>query len=185
MSGFGRLSPGDHPGFWRDIPGYDGMYQISRDGEVRSWKGKKGHIAPGPHILTQFRRHGRAVRFVKLTDSKGKTADRPVLGLMVNAWLGGPRPGMVAYHANGDLSDHCISNIRFATRKELGRMTGADAGRIPVAKVTPQGEIADIYPSAREAAKANHMSYQAILNRCHGKVKKPFALDGYNYVFDR
>ena len=39
--------------------------------------------------------------------------------------------------------------------------------------------------SARAAAKANHMSYQTVLDRCHGKVKKPFALDGYTYQFDK
>lgn len=37
---------------------------------------------------------------------------------------------------------------------------------------------------AREAAKANHMSYQTVLDRCNGKVKNPYALDGFTYRFE-
>lgn len=36
----------------------------------------------------------------------------------------------------------------------------------------------------REAAKANHMSYQTVLDRCNGKVKNPYALDGFTYRFE-
>ena len=68
---------------------------------------------------------------------------------------------------------------------ELGKRTGASAARIPVAKVTPEGEIVEVYPSARVAARENHMSYQTVLDRCNGKVKKPFALDGHTYQFER
>ncbi len=63
-------------------------------------------------------------------------------------------------------------------------MTGGKASRRPVAKVNAAGEIVAYYPSARKAAKANHMSYQTVLDRCNGKVKKPFALDGHTYRFD-
>ena len=173
---------------WRDIPGYDGMYQLSRMGEVRTWRYRKDRRLKAPRLLVQYMRHRGQYsrrRVVKLTDAEGKTKEVPVLGLMVSVWLGGPRPGMVPYHRNGDLSDHSIHNIAFATRKELGRMTGAAANRIPVAKVTPDGEIVALYSSARAAARANHMSYQAVLDRCNGKVKAPFALDGHNYIFDR
>ena len=128
-------------------------------------------------------KQGRA-RFVKLTDDSGRAAEFTVLSLMVNVWLGGPRPGLVPYHRNGDLADHNVNNIGFATRQKLGQMTGGQSNRLPVRKVTPTGEVVAIYPSARAAGKANHMSYQTVLDRCNGKVKNPFALDGYNYEFD-
>ncbi|MBO3280033.1 hypothetical protein [Intestinimonas butyriciproducens] len=121
---------------------------------------------------------------VKLTSADGKTREAAVLGLMVDTWLGGRPPGMVAYHRNGDLADHCLTNIAFTTRRSLGKKTGANAARRPVVKITPAGEVVEAYPSARAAAKANHMSYQAVLDRCNGKVKKPFALDGYDYRFE-
>ena len=66
----------------------------------------------------------------------------------------------------------------------VGRPDETAAARRPVVKITPAGEVVEAYPSARAAAKANHMSYQAVLDRCNGKVKKPFALDGYDYRFE-
>ena len=51
-------------------------------------------------------------------------------------------------------------------------------------KIDRAGEVVDVYRSAREAAKANYMSYQAVLSRCKGKVKKEYALDGCTYRFE-
>lgn len=183
-----RLDPGATG--WRNIPGYDGAYQISWEGQVRSWRWRGDHFVKEPKILTQFIRKPRggarrsARRYVKLTDSQGRSREVAVIRLMVVTWFGGYPPGKVAYHKNGDLTDHCYTNIGFATPRELGRMTGGKASRRPVAKVNAAGEIVAYYPSARKAAKANHMSYQTVLDRCNGKVKKPFALDGHTYRFD-
>jgi hypothetical protein len=137
--------------------------------------------------MSQFvRKHGKFSRrrYVKLTDSAGNGADVPVIKIMTDVWLGGSRFGMVPYHKNGDLADNSVNNIGFATRKRLGKMTGAMSGRKPVAKVSEEGEIVEVYPSAREAGRRNHMSYQTVIDRCRGKVKKPFALDGYTYIYD-
>lgn len=180
------------PAEWRDIPGYNGAYQISWEGKVRTWRWRGDHFLKQPRLMIPYIRkpRGKANRrsareYVKLTDRNGVSRDVSVLGLMVKVWLGGCPKGMVPYHKNGITSDHCASNIGFATRKKLGKLTGAKASRMPVAKVDRNGEIVDLYPSARAAARANHMSYQAVLDRCNGKIKKPYALDGHTYIFDR
>jgi len=181
-------APAFHCGDWRDIPGYGGMYQISREGAVRTWRYRGERRLKEPKPMQQYMRHRgerSRRRVIKLTDANGIAREVPVLGLMVEVWLGGSRPGMVPYHKNGDLGDHNVNNIGFASRKELGRMTGASSSRIPVAKVTPAGDVVAVYSSARAAARANHMSYQAVLDRCNGKVKRPYALDGHTYIFDR
>ena len=36
----------------------------------------------------------------------------------------------------------------------------------------------------REAARRNYMSYQTVIDRCNGKVKKSVAPDGYDYIWD-
>lgn len=173
---------------WRNIPGYAGLYQINRMGEVRSWKWRNGWKASKPHLLTPFvRKQGRrgGAVYVKLSDPRGyHSTDVKVVSLMRDTWLGGPQPGMVVYHKNGDLRDNCLNNLDFIDCRKLGKKTGAMSKRRPVAKVTPEGETVAVYSSARLAAQINHMSYQAVLDRCNGKVKKPFALDGYNYIFD-
>ncbi|MBE6959851.1 MAG: hypothetical protein E7448_03905 [Ruminococcaceae bacterium] len=180
------------PAEWRDIPGYDGAYQISWEGKVRTWRWRGEQFSKRPRILTSFVRkpRGKASRrsgreYVKLTDRNGISKDVPVLQLMVQVWFGGCPPGKIPYHKNSDTKDHCVNNIGFLSPKELDRRTGAKARRIPVAKVDSTGEIVAYYPSARAAARANHMSYQAVLDRCNGKIKKPYALDGHTYIFDR
>ncbi len=179
------------PAEWRDIPGYDGAYQISWGGQVRTWRWRGPSYMRVPKLLTQYVRQPRGKdrksnrRYVKLTDPKGNAKEVSVMRLMVEVWLGGYPPGMVAYHKNGNPKDFCAANIGFTTPRKLGQMTGAKSRRIPVAKVDPRGEVVALYPSARKAAKANHMSYQAVLDRCNGKVKNPLALDGHTYRFEK
>ena len=172
---------------WRDIPGYDGIYQINREGDIRTWRWRGDHLMKSPRLLQQYMRHRGMYsrkRVVKLTDHAGNAKECSVLQIMAHVWLGGVPAGKVPYHKNGDLADHCINNIGFMTRQELGKKTGASSRRIPVNKLDKTGEVVAMYPSARAAARDNHMSYQAVLDRCNGKVKKPFALDGHNYQFD-
>lgn len=57
--------------------------------------------------------------------------------------------------------------------------------RKSVVKVSEDGTEVEIYRSVRQAAIANHMSDQTVLDRCYNKVKKPFALDGYTYQFEK
>lgn len=140
-----------------------------------------------PRMMSQYVRHagkrGKA-RFVKLTDSAGIAKEIKVLHLMVWVWIGEVPPGKVPYHKNGDLADHNINNIGFITKRELGKKTGGSSRRMSVVKVDRSGNAVEFYKSARAAAKANHMSYQTVLDRCHGKVKRPFELDGHTYQFD-
>lgn len=57
--------------------------------------------------------------------------------------------------------------------------------RKPVVKVDRDGKIIARYPSARAAAKVNFMSYQSVLDRCNGKIQKPYGEDGCTFRFDR
>ncbi len=44
---------------WRPIPGFDGAYEISNQGRVRSWK--KWRSSPGPRIMKIQHRGGSSV----------------------------------------------------------------------------------------------------------------------------
>lgn len=169
---------------WRDIPGYDGKYQASEDGDVR-------HVYPSGHtrLLTPFRKSERSHassrnRYVYKLSRDGRGREVAAINIMVATYLGGRRSGMVAYHKDGILSNNHRSNIGFITRSELGKLTGAQSSRRPVRKVDESGEIVEIYRSAREAGRQNHMSYQTVLDRCNHRVKQPYRLDGFNYEWD-
>jgi len=174
---------------WREIPGYDGAYEVSFMGEVRSYRSRWGRLF-SPKLLTPYKKRPRGNgrrsnrMYVKLTDSNGLAHEVPVLNIVVDVWMDGRPPGKVAYHMNGDTSDPRVANIGFILRQDLGKKTGGDSRRRPVEKVAENGVVAEIYRSAREAARKNHMSYQTVLDRCNNKVKKPFALDGHTYRFE-
>jgi hypothetical protein len=175
---------------WRRIPGFDGMYEVSVMGEVRSWRSKGGGRAEKPTMLKPYvkktKAHGSPSRwpYVKLQDETGKRKFLAVHWLMRDVWMKGKRPNMVVWHRNGDLTDCCLSNLEYINRKALGKKTGHKAGRMAVLKVNQEGEVVACYRSAREAARQNYVSYQTVLDRCHNKTKNPFWLDGYSYVFD-
>lgn len=104
---------------WKDIPGYDGKYQASTEGNIR--------------------------RTLK--------------------------------------SDH-INNIAYIPRQELGKLTGYSSRNKIVVKLDSCGQDVEYYRSAREAAKKNFLSRQAITDRCNGKTKRGPAPDGYEYAWD-
>ena len=57
--------------------------------------------------------------------------------------------------------------------------------RRPVLKFSATGELLECYSSARQAAKQNYFSYQAIIDRCNGKCKRHvLAPDGNYYAWD-
>lgn len=182
---------------WRAIPGFEGAYEISEYGEIRSYR-QKGRLSEGksplgsvPHTMQpMFRRHGKSKNnpkkyyAVHLTDNSDRSKEYNIMQLMVLAWFDGGVPGKVPYHKNGDLSDNWRGNIAFATPQELGKKTGAQANRRPVMKIDRAGNVVEVYPSARAAGRENYISYQTVIDRCNNKIKNPFALDGYTYAYE-
>ena len=165
---------------WKDIPGYNGKYQCDREGNFRRVY-KSGKTRP----IRPYRKNGTRNKIVvHLTDDNGKTSQRLVIGIMAITFLGPAPPGCVPYHKNGALTENHINNIAYINRKELGKITGQKSRRKPVAKINDSGNIVEVYPSARAAARDNFMSYQTVIDRCNGKVKSAFAPDGFAYAWE-
>lgn len=174
------------PDWWRDIPGYDGKYQANRLGEIRRTfpSGVVRGMTPYRKSGQQHQKILRSRLFVKLTKD-GHSKEVPLLQIMAATWHGETPKGKVPYHINDIVTDNRAANIGFIDRRSLGQKTGHMSGkRKTVFKVNQNGEDVEVYRSAREAARANHMSYQTVLDRCNGKVKNPYALDGYTYRFE-
>ncbi|QVW70525.1 NUMOD4 motif-containing HNH endonuclease [Myxococcus xanthus] len=128
------LSPHDEE--WRPVPGFDGWYEVSNLGRVRSWRtrAKLCCRADSPRVVPGRDRKG--YRAVKLT--------HPVLGKiavgvhhLVLAAFVGPRPhGLICDHINANRSDNRSENLRWVTAPEnirhaaaLGRMDGRPGAR--------------------------------------------------------
>lgn len=165
---------------WKDIPGYNGKYQCDREGNFRRVY-KSGKTRP----IRPYRKNGtRNKMVIHLTDDNGKTSEKLAIGIVALTFLGPAPPGCVPYHKNLALTENHINNIAYISREEFGKMTGPTSRSKSVAKINGSGEIIEVYPSARAAARENYMSYQTIIDRCNGKVKCAFAPDGYAYAWE-
>lgn len=169
---------------WRDIPGFNGMYQASTEGRIRKILPRSGKV----RYLHPYRRqrnknsNSQALR-VHLTMPDGRRVERTVLKLVAETFFQLPE-GKIPVHLNGLHTDISVRNITFLTHRELGERYGPQSSRRPVVKIRPDGEIVDSYASARAAARENYLSYQTVIDRCNRKVKKEFALDGFSFRWD-
>jgi hypothetical protein len=132
---------------WKDIPGYEGLYQASTDGRIRTAEGKTTASARFPHrvwkqrimkLKYQTRKSGRSkdARVCLWKDGKEKTF--LVSRLVALAWCDGYADGLTVNHKDGDpMNNHpdnlewisLADNIRHGFRTGLyskKRMTGGD-----------------------------------------------------------
>jgi hypothetical protein len=93
---------------WKDIPGYEGIYQVSDQGEVRSFvRGKTGTLLrpgrmPGGHLSVAL----------------GRGNSQCVHKLVLIAFIGPAPEKHECRHLNGVPSDNRLANLTWGTRGE-------------------------------------------------------------------
>lgn len=173
----------------RLVPGYDGKYAIDRDGNVWNLYGRWGKLKE-PRLMHPRRalknKHKWSWPYaVHLRDFAGNSKQPSVLSLMVDTWFGGTPQGKRAYHKDGNISNNALYNIGFITPQELGRINATKRREHrAVAMIDETGEVIEWYESAYEAGRKNNMCYNAVINRLHNRVKKPFDLIGYSFTWE-
>lgn len=105
---------------WKSIPGYEGRYQASTEGRVRS----EDQILPIGRGKTRCKR-GRILKpgrycksgHVSVVLGRG-SAGKPVHQLVALTFLGPAPDGCEVLHADGDPANNRLSNLRYGTRTE-------------------------------------------------------------------
>lgn len=168
---------------WKPIPGYGGKYEASFFGHIR-----RIYRTKPPKILSQYEkqgnRHGSRKLFVKLTKDGETGKDVNVAQIIYMTHIGPIPEGFVVVHKNGSFTDNVAGNLKLMSRREVGLKYGVLSKKKCVVKISPDGEEVEFYYSAREAARKNFMSYQTIIDRCNGIVKKHAAPDGFDYAWE-
>ena len=110
---------------WKDIPGYEGRYQASTLGRIRSvsHKVRIGKSRFGKECYRTMR--GRVLKPGQYCKSghisvvlDHKAAGTPVHQLIMLTFVGSPPIGTEILHINGVPTDNRLSNLRYGTRTE-------------------------------------------------------------------
>ena len=95
---------------WLPLVGYEGLYEISDDGRIRSLRQGR-EMNASPNVVSGHLR-------VNLTDNTGKTTTRTVHSLVLETFVG-PRPlACEGRHLDDDPSNNSIGNLAWGTRRE-------------------------------------------------------------------
>lgn len=181
---------------WKDIPGYDGWYQISTEGRVRSYRKGKGHKNSrweDPKVMSpelwRNRKSGSTCLRIKLTSPNGKRINRYMTTLMADTWIGPRKPGYSVCTKNNNPADVRLSNLCIMKTSDITRLKikgpKSFCKKLPVIKIDRSLEVVDAYPSARQAALAAGFDRVTISRYCNREFKQSIiAPDGFIYAWD-
>ena len=182
---------------WKDVVGYEGLYEVSTGGRVRS----KAHITrivrkgiqidmphPGKIMTPQARRHGYlAVCLYGRGGNKRGFKQISVHRLVAEAFLGNG-DGLEVNHINEDKTDNRLENLEWVThqqnsvagtrRERIGAAHFGKSGK-PVQQITDDGIIVGKYPSAREAQRQTGVGFGNI----HSSIKYGHRAGGYYWKY--
>lgn len=150
---------------WKDIPGYEGLYQASNLGRIRSAPGKttssaRYKVRVWKVRIIQPKKEKRCRNSNGYTDERvelwkdGTHRTMLVSRLVAMAWVDGYRPELTVNHIDGNPSNNTPENLEWITRSEnirKGFQEGLyDKSSKEVALISPTGEIH--YFGTRKAA---------------------------------
>ena len=136
---------------WRDIKGYEGMYQVSDEGEVRAVRSLR--------ILKPWTQRSGYLN-VGLSKGGGRKL-HAVHRLVLKAFVGEPTEGQECCHNDGDPSNNHPDNLRWGTHTEnqadrIPHGTDSRGERSGMSKLTETHvlEIRALYSTGRYTKKA-------------------------------
>lgn len=99
---------------WRDIPGYEGLYQASNKGRVRNVR-KAAGCTVNRELVGRINKQG--YRYATLS-KHGSQKSEKIHRLVALAFLG-PRPdGLQINHKNGIKTDNRVENVEYCTPRQ-------------------------------------------------------------------
>lgn len=160
---------------WKDIVGYEGLYQVSNLGNVRSVKRK-----------VKLLRHGqdkeRGYKNVILYRN-GTRKMWLVHRLVAIAFVNNPENKPQIDHIDGNPSNNVVTNLRWCTVKENLNFELAHRNRInshtqikgkKIKQFTQNGDLINEWDSISSAARFFNITREGIRDCCLGKQKTAF-----------
>lgn len=102
---------------WKEIAGYDGMYEVSNLGRVRSWHDKTS-AKECPHVLSQGNTRGYRVVNLPRLDRDGRYT--PLVHRLIAETFIGPPPfeGATVNHKDYDKANNRMENLEWISQSD-------------------------------------------------------------------
>lgn len=107
------ISPNDSPVIWKDIPGYEGIFQVSNTGLVK-------RIAPGNYSTSEIKKQSTNPKGYKYMTLRNNGHERSwrVHRLVMLAFEGKCPQGKEVNHIDGNKTNNNLSNLEYVTSKQ-------------------------------------------------------------------
>lgn len=105
---------------WKDIKGYNGVYQVSTKGRVRSFNrhGKGEYRNDEPKILKSYIPKSNISPYARVSLCSDKMRPTPVHRLVAETFIPNPENKPEVNHINGIKTDNRVENLEWVTRSE-------------------------------------------------------------------
>lgn len=151
---------------WKNIEGYEGKYQVSNKGRVKSLNYNR---SGKEQCLKHRYSHGYIqVKLYKNGENKQARVNR----LVLEAFVPNPEGKPEVDHINRDKTDNRVENLRWVTSRE-NKNNGISKKVICV-------ETGIVYDSAMEAERQTGANNSHIIKCCQGKYK---TTKGYHWQY--
>ena len=165
---------------WKDIEGFEGLYQISNLGRLRTVErmvrhscGKVQKVKSRVRV-PQVVNRGKGYMGVVLYRNS-ETTSKYIHRMVATAFIPNPENKPQVNHIDGDTRNNRLDNLEWATGSE-NQAHMVELGLIstlkPVRVIYPDGTTEE-FKSIVRASKAVGVSHASILNALTGKTKRP------------
>lgn len=153
---------------WKDIPSYEGIYQVSNYGKIRSLNYRR----TGQTQLRAPQDNGRGYMIVQLS-KENKCKWYLVHRLVAQAFIPNPEDKPTVNHIDGDRANNSVENLEWATYGENNAHSYRHNGRkSALAQPIYCIETGEVYSSSYDAARKTGFPQQSINKCANGKIKQ-------------